>query len=215
MDAEPTAPRGLRRTIVFGAPLLYYVVGIVHPRGPVVGDATGLFLTVHLAQPFLIALLGLCLVLLVAGVESASATVARLLALPFVVAYSVYEAFAGIAMGELVTRANALPARDRQAAAALIDSTRHGPLSRPLYLVAAGLWIAAVAAVVVALRRHAAPTALALVFLGAAAFAISHARPWGPLGMAAFLAGVVWLEIPPGPASNALRRLAGRRRPTG
>jgi hypothetical protein len=210
MDAEPGHAEWGRRTIIFGAPILYYAAGMVHPSGPVVGDDPTLFLALHLTQPVLIALIALALALLVRDVEGCAAAVARLLVLPFAIAYSVFDTFAGIAMGELVEQANSLPPQDKAAAALLIHATRHSDLARPLYLTASALWLAAVSAVVVALRHRSRP-GLVLLLAGATAFAISHARPWGPLGMAAILAGVLLLELPLNNASFALRRTTHRR----
>jgi drug/metabolite transporter (DMT)-like permease len=38
---------------------------------------------------------------------------------------------------------------------------------------------------------------LVLMILGALLFAVGHPKPTGPIGMAFFLAGVVWLELRP------------------
>ena len=88
-------------------------------------------------------------------------------------------------------------ADEQRPAAELIHSVSHSALARPLYLVASLLWLAAMSAVVVALwsRTQAPRPALVLLAVGAAAFARSHVRPWGPAGMAAILAGVIWLEL--------------------
>jgi hypothetical protein len=59
------------------------------------------------------------------------------------------------------------------------------------------LWLVAVLAVVFALRKSAPRAALVLMGLGAAIFAVGHPQPTGPVGMAFFLAGVVWLELRP------------------
>ena len=37
--------------------------------------------------------------------------------------------------------------------------------------------------------------ALVLLAAGALLFGMTHVRPWGPAGMAAFLAGSVWVEL--------------------
>ena len=38
---------------------------------------------------------------------------------------------------------------------------------------------------------------IALLAAGALVYANTHERPWGPAGMAAILAGIVWLELKP------------------
>ena len=97
----------------------------------------------------------------------------------------------------LVWQASELPAAEQPTAATLIHKVFHSALETPLYLTAGLLCLGVVLAVVVALRGRAPLPALALVALGAVAFANSHERPWGPGGMAAILAGVVWLELRP------------------
>ena len=135
------------------------------------------------------------IVLLVDGVDGRAATAARLLAVPFAVAYTLFTAFDGVAIGAFVWKANALPPAQRQAAGNLIRSVSHSAIQHSLYLVASLCWLAAVLAVIAALWRRAPLPALVLLGLGAAAFARSHVRPWGPAGMAAVMAGVVWLEL--------------------
>src|SRR4051794_27334931 len=185
----------LRRAAVIAGPLLFYVVGLIHPSGVTVGEDDALFLGVHLALPFVICLMAWSLVLLVDGLESRAATVARVLAIPFAVAYTAFTTFDGIAIGTFVAKANDLPAGAQPAAARLIHGVSHGKLEWPLYVTAALAWLAAALAVVVALRHRAPVPALVLMTVGAVVFAKSHVRPWGPAGMAAFLAGVVWLEL--------------------
>ena len=187
--------RPVRRAVIFGGPLLAYVIGIAHPAHLVVGESDRLFVAIHLVFPFVICLLAWALYLLVDGVENRAATLARVLVVPFAVAYTAFEAVAGIARGVLVWKAHGLTGDRELHAAELISSWTHSPIWHPLYLIAAGLWLAAALSVVVALRAHAPVPALVLMAVGALLFARSHVRPWGPGGMAAFLAGVVWVEL--------------------
>ena len=189
--------RPVRRAVMFGAPLLIYVVGVVHPSKLVVGESDRLFLTIHLAFPFLICLLAWTLVLLVDGVDNRAATVARILVIPFAVAYTAFEAVAGIARGAFVWKAGELPVELQPGAAQLISSVSHSGLARPLWLISSAFWLAAALSVVVALRHRAPLPALVLLTVGALLFARTHVQPWGPAGMAAFLAGVVWFELKP------------------
>ena len=115
--------------------------------------------------------------------------------LPFAAVYTMFSTFAGLAFGALVWKTSALPVAEQPAAITLIHNLYSNPLKTSLYWSAGLLWLFTVFAVVIALRRRAPLPALALVALGAAAFAYSHERPWGPGGMAAVLAGVVWLEL--------------------
>jgi hypothetical protein len=189
----------VRRTVLFGTPLLYLVLGLLHPNpDPGLGDDTGLFIGLHIAQLFLIGGLAYSLWLLVDGVESGAARVARALILPYVITYAAFDAVAGIAMGGVVREANRLPAGDQAAAGRLIDALRAETWSGYLfYVLTALIWLAAVLAVVIALRKSAPRPALVLIGLGAAIFAVGHPQPTGPVGMAFFLAGVAWLELRP------------------
>ena len=189
----------LRRTILFGTPLLYIVLGILHPmEDPGLGDATGLFIGLHFAQMFLIAGLALSLWLLVDGLESRAATVTRALILPFVILYTTLDAIAGLGMGDLVRMANELPAGEQAVMGPFIEELREPDIGGYAIYVGAGLsWIAAVVAATVALRKRVSPPALVLMALGALVFAVGHPKPTGPIGMGLFLAGVVWLELRP------------------
>jgi hypothetical protein len=186
----------VRLVVVIAAPALGYVVSLLHP-GLDIGDDTRLFMTVHVALLVAVCLLAWMLLLLVEGVAGRAAAAARVLVIPFAVAYTAFTAFGGIAVGAFVAQTNDLPAGKQADAAALIHSVSHGALAHPLYLVASLLWLASVLAVVAALWREGwvPRPALVLVAAGGAAFARSHTRPWGPGGMAAILAGVIWMEL--------------------
>jgi hypothetical protein len=189
----------LRRTILFGTPLLYIVLGILHPmEDPGLGEATGLFIGLHFAQMFLIAGLALSLWLLVDGLESRAATVTRALILPFVILYTTLDAIAGLGMGDLVRMANELPAAEQATLGPFIEELREPDIGGYVIYLGAGLsWFAAVVAAAVAVRTRVSRPALVLMALGALVFAVGHPKPTGPIGMALFLAGVVWLELRP------------------
>jgi len=199
----------LRRTVLLGVPASYVVLGLLHPTAnPELGEDTGLFVWLHVAQLALITGLGFVLWLLVDGIENRAAVVARVLILPFVVAYTALDAILGIAWGIAAETANQLPAADRPGAGRLIEELVAGePDLRGLILYwgAGLLWLAVAVAVVAALRDTAPTGALVLMSLGAAVFVLGHAPPMGPVGMGLFLAGVAWTEVRPGraPAANA------------
>ena len=81
-----SVPRPVRRAVIFGAPFLVYLLGIVHPDTVVLVERNRLFVALHFAFPVLICLLAWALLLLVDGVENRAATVARVLVIPFAVA---------------------------------------------------------------------------------------------------------------------------------
>ena len=173
-------PRPVRRAVIFGAPFLAYLIGVAHPARLVVGESDRLFLAIHLGFPFVICLLAWALYLLVDGVENRAATPARVLVIPFAVAYTAFESFAGIARGAFVWKANDLPLDRQQNAAELISSVTHSGLARPLWLTATALWLAAALSVVVALRRRAPVPALVLLAAGALLFGMTPRQAVGP-----------------------------------
>lgn len=191
----------IRRAILFGVPFLYLVLGLLHPTAnPEVGDETALFINLHLAQLFLVAGLAYMLWLLVEGLDGRAARVARALILPFVIAYTALDSILGIAWGIVAEKANELPVADQAAAGRLIDGligSDPEPLGLILYFGAGLLWLAVALTVVTALGKKAPRPALGLMALGAIVFALGHARPMGPIGMALFLAGIAWLELRP------------------
>jgi hypothetical protein len=189
----------IRRTVLFGTPLLYIVLGILHPmEDPGLGDATGLFIGLHFAQMFLIAGLAYSLWLLVDGLESRAATVTRVLILPFVILYTTLDAIAGLGMGDLVRMANELPAAEQATIGPFIEELREPDIGGYVIYLGAGLsWVAAVVAATVAVKKRGPTAALVLMALGALIFAVGHPKPTGPIGMSLFLAGVLWLELRP------------------
>jgi hypothetical protein len=189
----------VRRAVLFGVPFLYLVLGLLHPTSnPEVGDETGFFIGLHVAQLFLIGGLAYTILLLVAGLDSRAARAARALILPFVIVYTALDSVLGIAWAIVAEKANELPVADRRTASRLIDALLEPePLGYVLYFGAGLLWLAAALFVVAALAKEVPPPALVLMAIGAIVFAFGHARPVGPIGMALFLAGIVWLELRP------------------
>jgi hypothetical protein len=189
----------LRPGVLFGVPLLYLVLGVLHPTSnPELGDETGLFIGLHVAQLFLIGGLAYLLWLLVEGLDGRAARVARALILPFVIAYTALDAVLGLAWGIAAKKANELPAPDQAAAGRLIHNLNEPELFGYIGYFGAGLlWLAVALTVVTALGKKAPRPALVLMAMGAIVFALGHARPMGPIGMGLFLAGIAWLELRP------------------
>jgi hypothetical protein len=198
-----------RRVVLLGVPFLYVVLGLLHPTAnPELGDDPSLFVNLHIAQLFLIMGLAFVLWLLVEGVAGRAATVARVLIIPFVVAYTALDAILGIAWGIVVETANDLPVADQAGAGRLIDELISGdpdPRGLLLYWGAGLLWLAVALAVVAALRPTAPLGAQVLMVLGAAVWTLGHAPPMGPVGMGLFLIGIAWVEFRPRPAETPSR----------
>ena len=188
----------VRRAVLFGVPFLYIVLGLVHTANPEVGDETDLFIALHYAQLFLIGVLAYVFWLLVDGLDGRAARVARALILPFVIVYTAVDAVLGIAWGTVVQKANELPVADQAVAGRLIDELLEpDPVGVIFYFGAGLLCLAVVLAVMAALGSAAPWPARILMTVGALVFVLGHARPMGPIGMALFLAGILWLELSP------------------
>jgi hypothetical protein len=196
-----------RRTILFGVPFLYLILGLLHPpANPARGDDPDLVFGLHIAQLFLISGLGYLLWLLVDGLDARGATLTRALIIPFVVAYTALDSVLGIAWGIVVEKTNQLPDADQPAAGRLIDDLlAPEPLGLILYWGAGALWLAVALAAVTTLRGAAPRGALALVTIGSIAFTVGHVRPVGPIGMGLILAGLVWMELWPRDVAAARR----------
>ncbi len=118
----------LRRSVLLGAPLLGYVVGMLHPTRLRLGQSPWLYIGIHLVMPLLIGLLAWMIVLLVEGIANPAATLARLFVIPFALVYSLFSAFAGLAYGVMVWKADGLPADEQPGAVALIHDVFHNGL---------------------------------------------------------------------------------------
>ena len=182
-----------RRIVVLATPLLFYVAAVVHPANASPGTDQTRFVAVHVALAVLWGMAGFMLWFLVDGVNGPAASAVRVLILPLVVAETMYVTFHGIARGAVIDAGR--DAGNDAAASQIVDSLSGSGLTEALSFISASLWIATVAALVLALRHRAPLPALVLMGLGGLLFTRSHVQPWGSAGMAIFLAGVVWLEF--------------------
>jgi hypothetical protein len=120
----------------------------------------------------------------------------RAAVVPFAAFYSAFGAAAGLSSGLLARYALQHPAQagvisDRSSALNALEE----PAIAIVYAISVACWLLAAGGVAFALRGHV--PAAAVVLLGAAAvvFAIYHAAPFGPAGMALFLAGRIVAEL--------------------
>jgi hypothetical protein len=145
---------------MFGAPLLWAILTLVHPSGEgeisaALQDEVGRWLFVHVAQVVLAPFLALAVWLLLQGIESLAATISRVALVFWLVFFSTYDALAGIASGVLVRQANSVSGEERasfsEAADFLFDSHISGNISW-FGVVAAVTWVIVATAAAVALR---------------------------------------------------------------
>ena len=212
-----SASRGwLARLVILGAPLALGLLEVWHfeslpfdsegELGPftryrTIAPVAEQWLIVHLLQAPLIALVGLAVYLMVRGLADFPGSVARVCMVLFVVAYTVLDSVAGIAVGVLISNARDLsPAQLAPVEQAIEDMWNH-PVAGNFSVVSftgAGAWVVGVVAAAVSLRRSGAPRGpVALMVVAAFVFGLSHANPTGPIGMACLLAAFVWLEFFP------------------
>jgi hypothetical protein len=187
-----------RRVVLFGGPIGYVALGLAHPMGDLeVGDAAGLYIFLHVVQPLLIALIAYGLWLLVDGVESTAATVVRYALVPYLIVYSMFDAVAGIATGLIVQEANGMSAGDQAAVQRMLDGIGEHPILVALWIGAGVTWLIAAVAAAMSVRQQLPRWVVAMMILGAIVFAVGHPKPPGPVGMALFLGGILWLELRP------------------
>jgi hypothetical protein len=186
----------VRRAVLFGGPLGYVILGLVHPMGDLeVGDAAGFYIGLHLVQPFLIALIAYGLWLLVDGLESRAATVVRYALVPYLILYSMFDAVAGVATGLIVREANGMSAADQAAVQRMMDGIGQHPVLVALWIGSGLAWLVPAVAAAMAVRSRVPRWITATMVLGAVIFAVGHPIPPGPIGMALFLVGILWLEL--------------------
>jgi hypothetical protein len=189
---------------LIGVPLAWAVLLLFHPTGEGeaityadVQEEVTRFLVVHLGMLVFIPLMAGVVYLLVRGIEGTAARVCRIALVLFVVFYGAWEALVGIGTGILVNDINGLAASDRAVAAPLVGEFNDNILIRGFgVLVSIGsvAFITAAIAAGVALHRHAGAPLAVTVLLALSGFLITaHPPPFGPVGLALFIAAVLLL----------------------
>ena len=184
----------LRRALFATAVLGYLVIGVVHPAEIEVGDDTTLYLLIHLVQPFLILFLAWGVWLLVEDLPGRAAQIARLAIVPYAIAYSMFDAIAGIALGGIVRLANDASAADGATVQRLMDSGTDY-VGMGIWIASGLSWFAMAFAAAVAVKHLGGLGPTLLMAIGAAIFAIAHPFPTGPIGIGLFGLGLAWLEL--------------------
>jgi len=194
----------LQRIALFGGPIGYIALGLVHPMSdPKVGDPTGFFVFLHVVQPVLIGLMAYALWTLVEGLPGRAAKVARFAVVPYAIAYTMFDSIIGVAKGVFAGEAASLSAADQAVVTSVLE-TDHW-LGYAIYLAAGLSWLVAVVAVAVAVQQVAPLRVSLLIGIGGLIFALGHPIPPGPIGMTLFLVGVALLELRYRPARTSAR----------
>ena len=185
---------------IIGVPVAWAVLLLFHPGG----DGTSIYadlkdnvtamLVVHIGMMIFVPLFAIVIYLLLRGIESTAARVARIALIPFVVLYVAWEAMQGIATGVLADEVNSLSAQEQAIGANLIQEFAESPLVRDsgaLVIPASIALVTATIALGFALRDAGAPRWAPLLFGFAGALISAHPPPFGPTGLALFVIGTV------------------------
>jgi uncharacterized membrane protein YccF (DUF307 family) len=184
----------LRRSFFLVAVLGYVVLGAIHPFEIKVGDATTLYLGIHIVQPLFVLLLAWGVWLLVKDLPGRAAQIARIAIVPYAIAYSMLDAIAGISLGQIVREANEMsPVAAAEVQRAMNEGTDY--IGFAIYAAAGLLWLAAAGGAAIALKQIGGLGPTLLMAVGAAIFAVGHPFPPGPIGIALFGLGIAWLEV--------------------
>jgi hypothetical protein len=184
----------LRRGFFAIAIVGYFIIGVIHPADIEVGDATTLYIGIHLVQPVFILLLAWGTWLLVKDLPGRAAQVARVAIVPYAIAYSMFDAIAGVALGGIVRLANDASAADGAVVQRLMDRGTDY-VGMALFVASDLSWFVMALAAAIAVKPIGGRGPTLLMAIGAAIFAVGHPFPPGPIGIALFGLGVAWLEL--------------------
>jgi hypothetical protein len=184
----------LRRGFFAVAVVGYFILGLIHPAEIEVGDATTLYIGLHLVQPVFILLLAWGTWLLVKDLPGRAARIARIAIVPYAIAYSMFDAIAGVALGGIVRLANDASAADGVVVQRLLD-TGTDYVGMALFIASDLSWFVMAFAAAIAVKPIGGRGPTLLMAIGAAIFAVAHPWPPGPIGIALFCLGIAWLEV--------------------
>jgi hypothetical protein len=216
-------PTGLRRLVLLGAPLAIGLLNLTHPGPDPANPSATMFesllaqnqvdwmIALHFIQTILVGFMGLALWFLADGLRGPAVALSRFGVGAFLITYSGFDAIAGIATGTIVRHASTLPVEQQAVVGSVLEAFSLDPMvGGATFSILGGAasmaWLLASLPVAIALARAGASrTAVTLLILGAVVFGVSHPAPFGPIGMALFLAGTAVLEF------GGYRRLAAPR----
>jgi hypothetical protein len=187
--------------LLLGVPLAWAALLLFHPTGdndafyPVVSDNVARWEVVHIGTMLFIPMMAGVVYLLLRGVDGRAARIGRLALVPFVVFYAAFEILVGIGTGIVVNEVNGLPAAEVATGQRLAEVIGESAIPAAFSIIGSLAWAVAVVAAATALVRQArAPVAVAvLLALSIVPIAI-HEPPFGPIGLALFIAAVLLVQ---------------------
>jgi hypothetical protein len=205
-------PLALRRVVLLGTPLALAILELFHPQvtRDIVGTlfpVAGWWVTLHIVQLVLFALMGAALWLLTDSLHGVAPTVSRLGAAVFVVFYGAGDTLLGISTGMLALGAGDLPPEVREGRVEAITWIFSDPIGQVIYGVGELGWLVSLLAAVVALYAGGS-SRLPLVLLVLSGFVLlvfDHPAPYGPIAFGSFFVGALWLELTRGRRSVVRR----------
>lgn len=192
-------PNSRELAFIIGVPAAWAILLLFHPLGgdsfyeTIDGNVTA-WITVHLGMGLFVPLFAGVVYLLLRGVQGTAATISRIGLAVFAIFYAAWELVLGVGTGILTHEVNALPQAQQAIGADLVDSYAENGVIIALSVVGSiGLAAAMIGAAVAlrgAYRLGWAP--LVLMLLAVPLIAL-HEPPFGPVGLAMFIAAVLLL----------------------
>jgi hypothetical protein len=197
-EASDTRPRPFsppELAFLVGVPLLWGILLLFHPVGDdfysAISENMNRWQAVHVGSMLFIPLMAGVMLLLLRGIDGIAAWVGRIALAVFAVVYLVFEAVIGIGAGLLVDNLNGLPAAER---ADLVDDYVESRLITVFETVGSAGWVFAAIAAAVAVSRRAdgsRSVAVILLLVLSAVPITFHVSPFGPVGLAMFIAAIL------------------------
>ena len=191
----------LRRSILFGTPLMLGLLEIGHPLlnhmhtintlAPIVSW----WIILHVLQIPLSGLMGYAFFLLLQGIHNNAANLSRcavVIYIPFVIGY---DSVAGLSVGILVSNARILPMAQQTLMQHAIRQILGSSAINFSYIVLIITGSISICAAAWALFGAGIPLLPLFVLLGSLVTVYSHAVPFGPIGNAFFLLAALWIEL--------------------
>jgi hypothetical protein len=207
MATVPAPEEPLRRSkptsrelaFIIGVPAAWAILLLFHPLGgdsfyeTIDGNVTA-WITVHLGMGVFVPLFAGVVYLLLRGLQGTAATISRIGLAVFAIFYAAWELVLGVGTGILTHEVNALPQAQQAVGADLVDSYAENGVIIALSVVGSFGLAAAMIGAAVALRGayHLGWAPLVLMLLAVPLIAL-HDPPFGPVGLAMFIAGVFLL----------------------
>ena len=193
----------LRTIFIVSVPVLLGILELYHPP---IAPGTPIYETIapivrwwialHVMQLVLVVLLAASVVLLTINVRGAAVSVVRWSMAIFAILYPAFDSAVGISSGVIVANAGRLTPEGQNALESAFQALFFGPTTGTLYLIAAAAWFVGVVATAAVVRAHGAHwVAVVLLIAAALSFAVSHVRPFGPVGCFCFAIGAAVAQL--------------------